>query len=148
MPKITKLGVIADSQSVLYHSTTLVGTPPVMLAGRCWEEMVHTGITDAHVIPFHDNDQVIWAEKDGSPEGFITFVTEHYAEAWVKCSYVIPMMRLMGVHTAMFDQLKIVARAAGCLRISGGTHVDNAAMLAAYEKQGRVKKFESWSFGL
>lgn len=126
----------------------LKGTPTILLCGEAWVEMLRTNTVDENSLPFHDDDQTVTVlSPEGAAQAFISYI-KWGKELWIKCSYTAPESRKKGMHKALFEELKVVAKELGCFYISGGTHITNETMKIVYRKQGMVPVSENWSYKL
>lgn len=129
------------------HSDVLLGTDAMFEIPAAWLEMVHAGIIDKFTMPVAECHSIFQAYHDTTLAGFMTYQPCRQ-DLWICMSYVRPNYRRCGVYTKLFHAAVDKARELKLQRIASGTHLTNEVMLKAYEKTGRKKNAEFWSFEL
>lgn len=109
-------------------------------------EGLQARFTPQHVV---GNDHVIMAfDENDKPVGLMAYRVTTDGDSWyILLSYVDPDARGDGHHTRMFEALVARAKERGdILAIECGTHVNNLAAQAAFEKQGRKLTGYAYSY--
>lgn len=78
-------------------------------------------------------------DESGNAVGFLIYRYDEMRSSWfILLAWVPEDQRRQGIHTAMFHALLDRAKARDdILTIECGTHIDNHAAQAAFERQGR-----------
>ena len=116
------------------------------LVAKMITELYKDGLGPSSGLPGYFGDEVISAEADGIPVGFISArVEDKTGSLWAMAGYVLPEYRRSGIYTKLWNELVAFAREKGCTRIEGTTHVNNLSMREFYRSVGRK---ETWVVGV
>lgn len=97
--------------------------------------------SDPCLIMFNEDDEVM---------GYLVYQSDSRRSTWwIALAYTLPGHRRKGVHSALFTALVERAKLRGdILAIESGTHVNNKAAQAAFEKQGRIPISISYAYDI
>jgi len=124
------------------HSKVLNVSGLMPVAVKAQAEIIKLGYDDKYNLPIHWEDEVISAIDvvTGKTIGIMTFnVHKWKSQLFIKIGFVLEQYRRNGIHTAMYEKAKAIARERAVNQISAGVHIDNVAMQQHVEKQGRMK---------
>jgi hypothetical protein len=118
-------------------------TPALPLAVRCWHELLTAGhIDDGAVAVAWDHKAIVAFYKAAGrlekPIGVLTWQDIEWSSTInVALAYVVPEARMLGVHTALWDELVVKAQQMGRQVISSSVSTYNLGSKAAIKSQGR-----------
>lgn len=126
----------------------LNGSPAVPLIIKGLAELNNAGMLGDQLLVDDDHGAILataYGHDLSIPVGALAYRDLTWCNNfWVSLVWVDPGYRRQGVYRKMFDQVVLLAKKRGRLKISLGLHKGNAASRAAAESFGLTMKSTNW----
>jgi GNAT superfamily N-acetyltransferase len=127
-------------QTIVRHYDTLMNSPGLILAVRCWHELLLWKFIDPGATAVQYDHKAFVAFQGETEVGVLTYAEQGWSNSvYIGLAYVVPACRRQGIHTAMWNAMIAKARELKRPAISSSTALGNTAMRNLMKKQGRVE---------